>query len=46
MAYEMVQDQSITPEQAAQKLGISVKQLFANMTICGFKVPEKYVVND
>ena len=38
--YEMVQDGDITPERAAQKLDISVKQLFANMTILGYKVPD------
>ena len=44
--YEMVQDRDITPERAAQKLGTSVKQLFANMTILGYKIPVEYVVND
>ena len=38
--YEMVQDGDISPERAAQKLGLSVKQLFANMTILGYKVPD------
>ena len=44
--YEMVQDRDITPERAAQKLGISVKQLIANMTILGYKIPGDYTENE
>ena len=44
--YEMVQDSDITPERAAQKLGISVKQLIANMTILGYKIPGDYTENE
>ena len=37
--YEMVQDGDITPQRAAQKLGISPKQVIANMLLHGYKLP-------
>jgi flagellar biosynthesis/type III secretory pathway protein FliH len=39
--YSLVQDGNITPKLGAEKLGISLKQLKANMTNTGFVYPNK-----
>jgi hypothetical protein len=41
MIYLLVQDGNITAEVGAEKLGISLKQLKANMTNTGFVYPNK-----
>jgi hypothetical protein len=41
MIYSLVQDGNITAEVGAEKLGISLKQLKANMTNTGFVYPNK-----
>jgi hypothetical protein len=41
MIYSLVQDGNITPKLGAEKLGISLKQLKANMTDTGFVYPNK-----
>jgi hypothetical protein len=41
MIYSLVQDGDITPKLGAEKLGISLKQLKANMTNTGFTYPKK-----
>jgi hypothetical protein len=41
MIYSLVQDGDITPKLGAEKLGISLKQLKANMTNSGFNYPKK-----
>lgn len=41
MIYSLVEDKSISMEKGAEKLGISVEKLRANMINTGFKVPDK-----
>jgi response regulator of citrate/malate metabolism len=41
MIYSLVQDGNITADVGAEKLGISLKQLKANMTNTGFVYPNK-----
>ena len=40
MIYSLVEDKSISMEKGAQKLGISVEKLRANMINAGYKCPE------
>ena len=40
MIYSLVEDKSISMEKGAQKLGISVEQLRANMINAGYKSPD------
>ena len=39
MIYSLVEDKSISMEKGAQKLGISVEKLRANMIDAGYKCP-------
>jgi hypothetical protein len=41
IVYSLVQDGNITPKLGAEKLGISLKQLKANMINTGFVYPNK-----
>ena len=41
MIYSLVEDESISMERGAQKLGISVEKLRANMINAGYKCPDK-----
>ena len=40
MIYSLVEDKSISMEKGAQKLGISVEKLRANMINAGYKCPD------
>ena len=40
MIYSLVEDESISMEKGAQKLGISVEKLRANMINAGYKCPD------
>ena len=40
MIYSLVEDESISMENGAQKLGISVEKLRANMLNAGYKCPD------
>ncbi|MGN0321178.1 MAG: Rpn family recombination-promoting nuclease/putative transposase [Lachnospira sp.] len=40
MIYSLVQDGDLTPEKGAQRLGITVEKLKANMVTTGFKYPD------
>ena len=40
MIYSLVEDESISMERGAQKLGISVEKLRANMINAGYKCPD------
>lgn len=40
MIYSLVEDNSISMEKGAEKLGISVEKLRANMINTGFKLPD------
>ena len=40
MIYSLVEDKSISMEKGAQKLGISVEKLRANMVNAGYKCPD------
>ena len=40
MIYSLVEDKSISMEKGAQKLGISVEKLRANMLNAGYKCPD------
>lgn len=40
MIYSLVEDKSISMEKGAEKLGISVEKLRANMINTGFKLPD------
>ena len=40
MIYSLVEDNSISMEKGAQKLGISVEKLRANMINAGYKCPD------
>ncbi|MFR2285483.1 MAG: hypothetical protein ACLS6S_12395, partial [Lachnospira eligens] len=40
MIYSLVEDKSISIEKGAQKLGISVEKLRANMINAGYKCPD------
>ena len=40
MIYSLVEDKSISMEKGAQKLGISVGKLRANMINAGYKCPD------
>ena len=40
MIYSLVEDESISMEQGAQKLAISVEKLRANMINAGYKCPD------
>ena len=41
MIYSLVEDKSISMEKGAQKLGISVEKLKADMIDAGYKCPEE-----
>ena len=41
MIYTLVEDKSISMEKGAQKLGISVEKLKADMINAGYKCPEE-----
>ncbi len=41
MIYSLVEDKSISMEKGAQKLGISVEKLKADMINAGYKCPEE-----
>ena len=40
MIYSLVEDKSISMEKGAQKLGVSVEKLRANMINAGYKCPD------
>ena len=40
MIYSLVEDESISMEKGAQKLGVSVEKLRANMINAGYKCPD------
>ena len=40
MIYSLVEEKSISMEKGAEKLGISVEKLLANMVNTGFKIPD------
>ena len=40
MIYSLVEDKSISMEKGAQKLGISIEKLQANMINAGYKCPD------
>lgn len=40
MIYSLVEEKSISMEKGAEKLGISVEKLRANMINTGFKLPD------
>ncbi|RHD06943.1 hypothetical protein DW811_11290 [Lachnospira eligens] len=40
MIYSLVEDESISMEKGAQKLGVSVEKLQANMINAGYKCPD------
>jgi hypothetical protein len=42
MIYSLVQNGRLAPEDGAEELGISLKQLKANMTNTGFTYPKKH----
>jgi hypothetical protein len=41
MIYSLIQNGRLAPEDGAEELGISLKQLKANMTNTGFTYPKK-----
>ena len=43
MIYSLVEDKSISMKKGAQKLGISVEKLKADMINAGYKCPEEWV---